>query len=354
MCVVIPAYNEELLIGRCIQSVLDAGVPPQNVYVMNDCSTDHTAETAAAFENVNLLTNQKQLGKLGGLLRAITEAGLAARYDYLALLDADSHVDANYFLAVIEQFLGDQETVLVCGAPKSERHNWLTAYRALEYAVTLRAYRAGQHKLGVINVAPGCASTYRTNILAKLDWTGGTLVEDMELTVQIHRRSLGSIGYAPDAVAYTQDPRTIREYFGQLTRWYSGTWQVMRLHKIPFGGQRIDAEFALLVTEGGFYSAVALLLPVLLWLWPAAVLRVLLFDQLLWLGLAVVCSIGLRRADILKCMPSFLFIRALNCVVLVKTFWLEIVLNRKQTQWFSVGRYRQSRLNTDIFGGMNA
>jgi cellulose synthase/poly-beta-1,6-N-acetylglucosamine synthase-like glycosyltransferase len=217
MCVVIPAYNEELLIGRCIQSVLDAGVPPQNVYVVNDRSTDHTAETAAAFENVNVLTNQKQLGKLGGLLRAITDAGLAARYDYLALLDADSHVDGNYFLAVIEQFLGDQETVLVCGAPKSERHNWLTAYRALEYAVTLRAYRAGQHKLGVINVAPGCASTYRTNILAKLDWTGGTLVEDMELTVQIHRRSLGSIGYAPDAVAYTQDPRTIREYFGQLT-----------------------------------------------------------------------------------------------------------------------------------------
>jgi hypothetical protein len=31
---VIPAFNEALLIGRCIRSVLDAGVPPQHVFVI--------------------------------------------------------------------------------------------------------------------------------------------------------------------------------------------------------------------------------------------------------------------------------------------------------------------------------
>jgi hypothetical protein len=128
----------------------------------------------------------------------------------------------------------------------------------------------------------------------------------------------------------------------------------MRLHRIPFGGQRIDAEFALLLCEGGFYSTAVILLPLLLWLWPAAVLHVFLFDQALWLGLAVACAISLRRADVLTCLPSFLFIRVINCVVLLHTFWLEIVRNKKQTQWFSVERYQQTRHNTDILGGMNA
>jgi cellulose synthase/poly-beta-1,6-N-acetylglucosamine synthase-like glycosyltransferase len=354
LCVVIPAHNEELLIGRCIRSVLDAGVAPSDVYVVDDCSSDGTAQAAAAFAGVNVLVNQHQLGKLGGLRRAVADAGLSTRYQYLALLDADSHVDGSYFFFVLERFLNDIDTVLVCGAPRSERHNWLTSYRALEYAVTLRAYRAGQDNLGVITVAPGCASTYRTDILSKLDWNGGTLVEDMDLTVQIHRRGLGRIAYAPEAVTHTQDPRHIREYIGQLTRWYSGTWQVMRLHRIPFGGQRIDAEFALLLLEGGFYSSAVLLLPLLLWMWPATVLRVFLFDQALWLGLASVCAISLRRWDILKNLPSFVLIRMINCVVLISTFWLEIVRNKKQTQWFSVGRYRESRLNIGNLGGLNA
>ena len=56
MCVVIPAHNEELLIGRCIQSVLDAGVLPQNVYVVDDRSSDRTAQTAGSFVGLGTLS----------------------------------------------------------------------------------------------------------------------------------------------------------------------------------------------------------------------------------------------------------------------------------------------------------
>lgn len=339
ICVVIPAYNEELLIGRCIQSVLDAGIAPEHVYVVDDRSTDGTAAVVERFRGVNLLQNGANLGKLGGLRHAVETFALTTRYRYLALLDADSHVARDYFTEVLAKFLRDDEIVLVCGAPHSERHNWLTAYRALEYGMTLRVYRTAQDRVGVITVAPGCASTYRTSILDRLDWDGGTLVEDMDVTVQIHRQRLGKVAYTPHAKAYTQDPRTLRQYVGQLTRWYSGTWQVMRLRRLPFGRQRIDAEFGLLTAEGLLYAILFLLTPALLWRYPGPVLSALAFDQALWFAFACLVALDRRRADIVLAFPTYLPIRIVNCLVLLRTFWLEVVRRRVRREWFSVPRY---------------
>jgi len=353
-CVVIPAFNEELLIGRCLKSVVAAGVPPEHIYVVNDCSTDATAATVAEHPGVNLLTNTSQMGKLGGLRHAIAHFELVSRYECLALLDADSHVSSNYFSEVAARFVADSSTVLVCGAPESERYNWLTAYRALEYAVTLRAFRAGQDVLGVITVAPGCASTYRTRILGDLDFDGHTLVEDMDLTIQIHRKTLGRIVFAREAVTYTQDPRTLRQYIGQLTRWYSGTWQVMLRHGLPFGGQRIDAESLVLTCEGLLYALIFALVPLLLFVDAKAVFSALLLDQIIWLVLALGFAAGMRRPDILIAFPTFISVRCINCAVLLYTFWREVVWGRHRRQWYSVSRYQPENGKVTLGGNAGA
>jgi cellulose synthase/poly-beta-1,6-N-acetylglucosamine synthase-like glycosyltransferase len=193
---------------------------------------------------------------------------------------------------------------------------------------------------GVITVAPGCASTYATGILNSLDWSGQTLVEDMDVTIQIHRSHLGAVAFTPYAVAYTQDPQTVRQYIGQLTRWYCGTWQVMRLRRLLRGGQAIDAEFGLLLAEGLIYALLAASLPFMIWLRPSAVASMLLLDQAIWLALTVTFAIYLRRLDILVSFPTFIFIRVLNCLVFLRTFWTEVMLRRTQREWFSVSRYR--------------
>ena len=340
VCVVIPAHNEELLLERCVRSVIAAGIGPQHVYVVDDGSADGTSEAAYAAGPVNVIRNEVPRGKLGAVRAAVEQQDLASRYRYVALLDADSHVAVDYFSEVLATFLRDPQTVLVCGAPQSERHNWITAYRALEYALTLSIFRSGQHALGVITVAPGCCSTYATRILDHIDWDGQTLVEDMDLTVQIHRQGLGRVAYTPHAKAHTQDPQTIRQYTGQITRWHSGTWQVMLLRRLPFGRQRIDLEFAVLAGEGLIYAALLLATPALIWFWPATVLSGLVTDQALWLCFAVVVAIRDRRLDILRSFPLFMLLRAVNCVVLVRTFWLEVVRRKTERAWYFVERYR--------------
>jgi cellulose synthase/poly-beta-1,6-N-acetylglucosamine synthase-like glycosyltransferase len=337
--VLIPARNEETLIARCVTSVLAAGVRPEHVYVVDDASTDHTNDVLRRFAGINVLRIDTRRGKAAGLLHAIEHHRLVARYALISLLDADSHVDAGYFTAVARAFDADPKAVLVCGSPRGLAHNYLTAFRTLDYYMALLMYRKGQDRIGVITVAPGCASTYRTSIVPALEWHGGTLVEDMDLTIQIHRQRLGRVRFAADAIVYTQDPRRIAEYVGQLTRWYSGTWQVMLLHRLPFGRQRIDVEFLVLVGEGLLYSALLLALPVLAWVWPGATLRWLLLDQSVCAVSAVICATHLRRLDIVAWFPTFVALRFIGCGIWLRTFWLEIIRRRTLRTWFSVGRY---------------
>src|SRR5262245_55162855 len=77
-CVVIPAYNEELLIGRCIESVIAAGISGRHIYVVDDQSTDATASVVSRYRDVTLLKNTARLGKLGGLQRVIRDCDLVA------------------------------------------------------------------------------------------------------------------------------------------------------------------------------------------------------------------------------------------------------------------------------------
>jgi poly-beta-1,6-N-acetyl-D-glucosamine synthase len=339
LCVVIPARNEKMLIARCVSSVIAAGIQPADIFVIDDASTDGMGDVLRQMADVNVLRNLANRGKAGSVRHAIEHYGLVGRYAFLALLDADSHVCRDYFNVVAQTFDADPRAVLVCGSPRGEAHNYLTAFRTLDYYAALLMYRQGQDSIGVITVAPGCASTYRTSILPELDWDGGTLVEDMDLTLQIHRKRLGRVRYARRAVVHTQDPRRLREYIGQLTRWYSGTWQVMRVHRLPFGRQAIDAEFALLVGEGLFYAMLALAMPVLLWLRPSAALTWIALDQGVFAVTALTCAIHLRRADVVAWFPVFLILRWIGCTIWLRTFWLEVVRRQTLRTWFSVGRY---------------
>ena len=56
LCVVIPARNEEKLVGRCLLSVLAAGVSPEHVFVIDDGSSDRTGDILRGFCGVNIVT----------------------------------------------------------------------------------------------------------------------------------------------------------------------------------------------------------------------------------------------------------------------------------------------------------
>ena len=85
VAVVIPAYNAEDCIGRAIESVLAQTMRPDEIIVVDDGSTDGTAQTIRRYEPRVQYVHQPN----GGACRA-RNAGIAvARSRWIALLDAD-------------------------------------------------------------------------------------------------------------------------------------------------------------------------------------------------------------------------------------------------------------------------
>ncbi len=342
ICAVIPAYREEPTIGRSLESILAAGLSPEDVFVIDDCSEDRTGEIAAGMD-VTVIRNPSNRGKSASVERALREGRLLDRYGLVAFLDADTLVDPAYFRTVRAAAAEHPEVALFVGQVKSLRHNWVTSSRALDYTYMHDVYKEAQSMLSVVTVGPGCASVYRAGALRRIRIEGGTLAEDMDWTFQVYRNGLGRTLYVREAVVWTQDPATLRDYVNQVRRWYVGAWQVILKNRVPFGGMRIDAEAGLLAFEALVYSLFVAILPVvspILVLYAQGFLTAaLLGDAAVFSSLAVYAAVKNRRADILRTFPLFYLLRYLNAVVYLESF-AQVYLRKERTAtWYKVSRY---------------
>jgi poly-beta-1,6-N-acetyl-D-glucosamine synthase len=337
LCVLLPAKDERLGISKTLKSILKAGVPPADIYVIDDGSSDGTGGIARSF-GVNVLRNPKNIGKALALSGGAREFDVINRYEYICLMDADTEVCGGYF-DVVKRAFGDPSVAAVCGRAKSTPHNWLTAYRCLAYWMSHAIYKGGQSNMGVITVTPGCASSFRADVFSKLDWNTDTIVEDMDCTIQIHRKKLGRILYQRDAVVSTQDPRTIRDYIKQVYRWDTGTWQVGQKYGMTTGLSKIDWEFKLLMGEGLIFAALYLLLPVLLFVRPRIAFYGAGMDFAVLVVLAFVCAVRERRTDVITSLPSYEVLRFVDCSVFLYSFWKTVICRKQVRGWFAVKRY---------------
>jgi hypothetical protein len=121
--VLIPARNEELSIEACVRSVLASKHVELEVIVLDDASTDRTAEIvrtiAAEDARVRLETAPPLPEGWCGKQAACFALSKLARFDTFTFLDADVRLDSDA-LARMQLFLKDSGAELVSGFPKQE------------------------------------------------------------------------------------------------------------------------------------------------------------------------------------------------------------------------------------------
>lgn len=244
VAVLIAAHNEELVINETILSA-SALVPRRNIHVVSDMSTDNTAAIARG-AGVKVLELEPNRGKAGALAAGIAHFGLCKRFKVVMLLDADTRPTPDYLETGLQLF-SDPTVVAVAGRAKSimtprsptRIGRFLVAYRERLYIVVQLMLKYGQAARGanVVSIVPGFASMYRTNALAEIEVLApGLVIEDFNMTFEIHAKKLGRIAFHPAAaVAYTQDPDTLKDYVKQVRRWILGFWQTVRRHRMHFG-----------------------------------------------------------------------------------------------------------------------
>jgi len=224
--VLIPAHNEQETIVKTLASMARLEYPNLEVIVAENGSTDETLLRASEFaaNDPRVLVMQCEArGKAG----ALNEAFAKSRGEVIVVLDADTVISPNFCSAVVGHFT-DASVGAVAGNVKvGNRRNLLTRLQALEYIFSLSLDRASQAQVGIVSVVPGAAGAFRREaILETGGWPDRTLVEDTDLTVQLHRAGW-KIEYEPAAVSLTESPETVGEVVKQRSRWIYGTTQVV-------------------------------------------------------------------------------------------------------------------------------
>lgn len=132
--IVIPTYNEETFISLTLNSLLSQTFLPKKIVVVNDNSTDKTAEIVQAFakENpiISLVNKTSDAIHLPGskVIQAFQKGfeALDENYDIIVKLDADLIFPDNYFETIVKHFQTDDRIGMVGGFCYIEKNgNWV-------------------------------------------------------------------------------------------------------------------------------------------------------------------------------------------------------------------------------------
>jgi len=227
--ILIPAYNEEKVIEKTIESALEIDYPKKEVIIIDDGSTDKTLLIARRFQRDNVkVLHKENSGKATALNYGIN----FAKGEILTILDADTIAGKNSLKEIVKVFENSSNVGGVAGNVKvRNKTNWLTWCQALEYVSGLQIARRAFDMFGAITIVPGAMGAFKTNILKD---TGGydkdTIVEDFDATIKV-LKSGQIIKGTTKSLAYTEVPEKIKEFVKQRNRWYRGNLQVLFKHK---------------------------------------------------------------------------------------------------------------------------
>lgn len=92
--VIIPAYNAEKTIKKCLDSVLNQTLKNIEIIVINDCSKDNTLKILKKYKDkIKLIDNKKNLGPAGSRNKGLD----IATGEYIGFVDSDDWIAPNMY-----------------------------------------------------------------------------------------------------------------------------------------------------------------------------------------------------------------------------------------------------------------
>ncbi|MFG2497932.1 bifunctional polysaccharide deacetylase/glycosyltransferase family 2 protein [Streptomyces sp. NPDC048441] len=226
--VLVPAYNEEAGIASTVYSLLASTHPHFQIIVIDDGSTDATADIAEEIDDSRVtVIRQPNGGKPSAL-----NTGLAhARHDIVVMVDADTIFEPEA-LARLVQPLAHPAVGAVSGNTKvGNRRHLLGKWQHLEYVLGFNLDRRMFEVLECMPTVPGAIGAFRRDALMGVGGVSDeTLAEDTDLTMALWRAGWRVV-YEQSAVAWTEVPSTVRQLWRQRYRWCYGTLQSMWKHR---------------------------------------------------------------------------------------------------------------------------
>lgn len=240
--VLIPARNEEKVIGQLIESIKNQDYPAElvDVYVLADNCTDATALVAGnAGAIVYERFDKDKVGKgyaLEFLFHKIQENYGLDAYDGYLFFDADNLLGTNYITEMNKCFSCGNKIVTSYRNSKNYGTNWITAGYSLWFLREARFLNGVRNNLNLSCAISGTGFLIHKDIIKKQGgWKHFLLAEDIEFTIDSVIKG-EKIAYCDAARFYDEEPSTFSQSWIQRKRWSKGFIQVFKKYGLRLLG----------------------------------------------------------------------------------------------------------------------
>jgi cellulose synthase/poly-beta-1,6-N-acetylglucosamine synthase-like glycosyltransferase len=266
LSMLVPAHNEAVTITSSVLSFLTLQYPRLEVILINDGSKDATMEVlirefdlyeippaypqlilTQRVRNVYRSRKHSRLVVLdkenGGKADALNAGINLARHPFVLAVDADTLIDPDALLRLARPFVLGKSvaavgaTIRVANSCRVEfgrvvdarvDSRWLPSCQVVEYLRAFLFGRLGWNRLGGNLIISGAFGLFRREyVLAINGYRTGTVTEDMDLVVRLHRylrenHIEAELPFIPDPVAWTEVPVSLAVLARQRERWHRG------------------------------------------------------------------------------------------------------------------------------------
>ncbi len=236
--ILIPALNEEKVIGRIVQRMTELTYPKDKmeIIVIDDGSTDDTGKIAEqcskAHSYIKVIHRSE---KEGGRGKASTlNAGLKhAKGEIILCFDVDYYPQRDILEKLTKEF-ADPKVGAVQGRVTvlNEPQNIVTRLVTLERIGGYRVDQQARDSLGLITQLGGTVAGLRRDLLESLGrWDESILAEDTDMTFRVYLAGY-KIRYVNEAECYEEAVDSWRAYWKQRYRWAKGHMQCAFKHSL--------------------------------------------------------------------------------------------------------------------------
>ncbi|MEW6043815.1 MAG: glycosyltransferase [Thermoproteota archaeon] len=239
--VIVPAYNEEKVIGRTVESVLNTNYPRKEIIVVDDGSTDNTLRILQSYKpKIKVIHKQN-----GGKYSALNYGLLYAKGEIVVTIDADTILAPESMATIVESFKNKEVGAVAGNIKVRNRVNWITWCQALEYVAGIQIFRRTLDFFNSVAIVPGALGAFRKSFLQKVgNFSKDNIAEDFDATLKILKSGLVVSGRI-NSKAYTEAPDTLYQFYKQRKRWYRGDMQVLTKHKNAISNPKFGTLYKL-------------------------------------------------------------------------------------------------------------
>ena len=260
--IVVPAYNEERNIEKCIASIFDSSYPKNklDIIVVDDGSTDNTLKIIKKYKNVRVL-KQNHLGKVEALNLGV----LKSSHEFILTIDADTTLDKECIRELIRPF-SDKSIGATTGNNKVRNHKSLiSAFQNIEYHFSNLIRNSFSKVFNNGIWFSGSLACYRKTALKKIGYfKKDTLAEDQDIALEIKRAGYKTINTST-AFGHTIVPSRIKDLYKQRARWWIGTLQSIVKNKELFSRKASPSILFLYINQFWWSLYAFLSLPLIIY-----------------------------------------------------------------------------------------